>query len=431
MKKIRLGLIGCGRVGTAFCKLIADKASLYRQRDGLEFELAAIAVKHIDKERDSVVPKELLVQGWQKVIQRDDIDVVIELIGGGGDAKDALFESVGRGHHTVTANKVAMSFNGRELTELAAAKQCGLCFEASVGSGTPVIGPIANALSANRFSKVVGILNGTTNYILSRMTEDNISYEEALRHAIDLGFSETDPSFDVGGADAAHKLSILAAMAFGAEVLPSEIYTEGISEVTIQDIKLAASLGCVIKLLAIARRTSNGLELRVHPAMVSAKHPLASVQNEFNAFYFTGDISGEVMLYGKGAGPEPTASAVLSDAARLAKAQNSAWFTRQWGYENMEHVPIGDIETGYHLIFPVLDKPGIIGRITSILGSHNINIESAHAKIFESGKGGIVQIVSRLAKERDIRTAFKAVSELPLLSGKPGLYRIEFPSDSI
>lgn len=428
MKTVRLGLIGCGKVGTAFCRLLKEKEKLYRQRDGLEFEIVAVGVKHLEKERDPSVPKERIVQGWQKVTERTDIDVVVELIGGGGDAKDAIFDALKRGLHTVTANKVVLSGEGKTLTDLATKNKCGLCFEAAVGSGTPVIGPIANALSANRFEKVIGIVNGTTNFILSRMTENGVSYDEALQDAIRLGFAENDPSFDVDGLDAAQKLSILAALAFGVEVPPGEIYTEGVRAVSLEDIRLAGSFGYVIKLLAIGHRTPNGLELRVHPALVSDTHPLASVQNEFNAFYLTGDISGEVMLYGKGAGAEPTASGVLSDVARLAKYDNTTWFSRLWHYDDLEHVPIGDIETGYHLIFPVLDKPGIIGRITSTLGSYNINIESAHAQIPEPRNGtGLVQIVSRQAKERDVRAAFRAVSDLPLLSGPARLFRIEIP----
>ena len=375
------------------------------------------------------MPTDRIVEGWQKVTERKDIDVLVELIGGGGDAKDALFDALGRGLHTVTANKVVLSADGKALTDLAAKNKCGLCFEASVGSGTPVIGPIANALSANRFEKVIGIVNGTTNFILSRMTDQGMSYDEALKDAIRFGFAENDPTFDIDGLDAAQKLSILAALAFGVEVPPHEIYTEGIRNVSQEDIRLAAAFGYVIKLLAIGHRTPNGLELRVHPALVNDRHPLASVQNEFNAFFLTGDIAGEVMLYGKGAGPEPTASGVLSDVARLAKFDQTTWFSRLWHYDNLEHVPIGDIETGYHLIFPVLDKPGIIGRITSTLGTYNINIESAHAQIPDPGNGtGLVQIVSRKAKERDVRAAFKAVSELPLLSGPARLFRIEIPN---
>ncbi len=426
MKKIRIGLIGCGRVGTAFSRLVKEKGNLYRRRDEIDIEIVAIGVKHLGKDRDPCVPKELLVEGWQKVAERPDVDLLVELIGGGNDAREAVFDSLRRGRHTVTANKVVLSTEGKSLTELAVKNRCGLCFEAAVGAGTPVIGPIANALNANRFDKLVGIVNGTTNYILSRMTEGGISYEEALKDAVDKGFSETNPDFDVDGKDAAHKLSILSAMAFGVEAPPNEIYTEGIRSITQEDIRLAAAFGYVIKLLAIAHRTPNGLELRVHPALVSGNHPLASVNGEFNAFYLTGDISGEVMMYGRGAGPEPTAGAVLSDVARLAKTDQSTWFSRLWQYDDIEHVPIGDIETGYHLIFPVLDKPGIIGRITSTLGSYNINIESAHAQLPQTRNGtGLVQIACRSAKERDVRAAFRAVSDLPLLSGPARLFRIE------
>lgn len=432
MKTTRVGLIGCGKVGTAFCRLLEEKKSLYKKRDGLVFEIAAVGVKHIDKERAPHVPKDRIVEGWQQVTARDDVDIIVELIGGGGDAENAVFDAVGRGRHTVTANKVVMSSKGESLTALAAKNNCGLCFEAAVGSAVPVIGALTDALSADRFNTVIGIVSGTADFILSRMTEHGMPYEQALQEAVELGFAENDPSFDVDGLDAAQKLSILAALAFGADVPPNEIYTEGIRSIALEDIRLAQAFGCVIKLLAVGKRTQNGLELRVHPAMVDRRHPLAAMQNELNAFLLTGDISGETMLHGKGAGPEPTASAVLADTARLAKLGRSAGFSRRWHYDNLEHVPIGDIETGYHLIFPVLDKPGIIGRITSTLGSYNINIESAHAQIPEPRNGtGLVQILSRAAKERDVRAAFHAVSALPLLSGPARLFRIEIPSEQI
>jgi homoserine dehydrogenase len=425
MKRVRIGLVGCGKVGTAFCRLLKEKGPLFEKRDGIQLELAAIGVKHPDKERAPCVDRSLIVEGWQKVTELNDIDVLVELIGGAGDAKDAVYDALGRGHHTVTANKVLLSTEGSGLTELAIEKKRGLCFEAAVGSGTPIIGAIADTLSANRFEKLIGIVNGTTNYILSRMTEDKLAYDKALNDAIDKGFCEADPSFDIDGKDAAQKLSILAALAFGVEIPPEEIYTEGISNVTRADIELVQGFGYVIKLLAIGKRTTNGVELRVHPALVSARHPLASVRDELNAFLLRGDVSGDVMVHGKGAGPESTAGAVLSDVARLSHFEETPWLSRRWNYENLEHLPIGDVETGYHLIFPVQNKPGIIGRITSTLGSYGINIDSAHAHLADDqAEQGLVQILSRSARERDVRAAIKAVQELPLLTGNVKFYRV-------
>ena len=223
--------------------------------------------------------------------------------------------------------------------------------------------------------------------------------------------------------------SILAALAYGVAVPPEEILTEGIEHITADDIKAVAVFGYVIKLLSIAKRTPHGVELRVHPALVNSRHPLAAVRGELNAFYLSGDVSGEVMFYGKGAGPIPTAGAVLSDVVRLANFEKNTWLSRRWNYDNLEHVPTGDIETGYHLIFPVLDKPGIIGRITSTLGSYDINIESAHAHLPEPRNGyGVVQILSSNARERDIRAAISAVSELPLLCGNARFFRIAVPA---
>jgi homoserine dehydrogenase len=210
------------------------------------------------------------------------------------------------------------------------------------------------------------------------------------------------------------------------DVPASEIYTEGISRVTADDIRQVATFGYIIKLLAIGRRTPHGVELRVHPTLIDRRHPLAAVRDEFNAFFLTGDVTGEVMLYGKGAGPAPTAGAVLADIARLAGSSCGTWFERRWAYENLEHSPVGDIETGYYISFPVCDKPGVIGRIASTLGSYGINIGSAHAHLPEPRDGGgLVQIISNRARERDVRAALKAVRELPVLKGDPWFYRIE------
>jgi homoserine dehydrogenase len=426
MKTVRIGLLGCGVVGSELCRLIRDTRDLFERRDGVRFEIAAVGVAHLDKPRPEWVPADRIVRGWKTVTAMSGLDVVVELIGGTGDAAEAVFDSLGRGRHTVTANKALLSQSGLDLTRLAASKRCGLCFEAAVGGGVPIIASVAETLNANRFRRVAGIVNGTTNFILSRMKEDGLGYEAALRLARERGFAEPDASFDVEGTDAAQKLSILAALAFGVGIPAREIYTEGITGVTAQDMALVAGFGYVIKLLAIGRRTSHGVELRVHPALVSSRHPLAAVRDEFNAFFLAGDVTGEVMLCGKGAGPGPAAGAVLSDIARLARHDGTSWFERQWTYEDIEHVPIGDVETGYYMIFPVVDKPGVIGRIASTLGSYGINIESAHAHLPEPRNGhGLVQIISHRARERDVRAALKAVRDLPVLTGEPWFYRIE------
>ncbi|MFA6032828.1 MAG: homoserine dehydrogenase, partial [Myxococcota bacterium] len=337
MKKVRIGLLGCGTVGSAFCRLVAEKRSLYMTRDAIDFEIVAIGVSDIAKSRPGWVPKDRMVKGWREVIDPSRVDIVVELIGGVGEAKEAVFAALEQGIHTVTANKALLAAHGPALTRLAASKNCGLCFEAAVGGGVPVIASVAETLNANTFQSIIGIVNGTTNFILSRMTDEGLSYGEALGLAQQKGFAETDPSFDVEGKDAAQKLSILAALAFGVEVPGDQIYTEGITHVTADDIKLVATFGYVIKLLAIGHRTPNGVELRVHPSLIPARHPLAAVRDEFNAFFLTGDVTGEVMLYGKGAGPMPTAGAVLADVSRLAGQEGSTWFERRWAYENIEH----------------------------------------------------------------------------------------------
>ncbi len=426
MKKVRIGLLGCGTVGSAFCCLIKEKAALFQQRDDIDLEIVAIGVKNPDKPRRDCVPMDRIVKGWKQVTASDKVDVIVELIGGNGEAKNAIYDALGRGCHVVTANKALLASEGAALTELASKNNAGLRLEAAVGCGIPVIGSVAETLSTNEFSRIVGIVNGTTNFILSKMTDEGLSYEQALSLAKENGFAEADPSFDVEGKDAAQKLSILAALAFGVEAPDQEIYTEGISKISDQDIRLVSDFDYVIKLLAIGHRTAHGVELRVHPALVSSRHPLAAVRDEFNAFFMTGDVTGEVMLYGRGAGPVPTAGAVLSDVACLAKRHKATQSQRRWAYNDLEHVPIGDIETGYYMIFPVVDTPGVIGRIASTLGSYGINIASAHAHLPEPRDGkGIVQIVSRRAREREVRAALRAVRDLPVLTGDARFYRIE------
>ncbi len=426
MKTVRIGLVGCGTVGTAFCRLVNQKRELYRRRDNIDLQLAAIAVADPDKPRDPVVPRNLLVQGWQPVTRADDVDLVVELIGGADHAGAAVLDALARDKHVVTANKMLLAAKGQELTELAGKNGCGLGFEAAVGCGIPVIGSLAETLSANRFKGIVAIINGTTNFILSQMTTEGITYQAALALAQERGFAEADPSFDVEGRDAAQKLSILAALAFGVNVKDTEIHTQGITDITDKDIQLVAGFGYVIKLLAIGHRTHNGIELRVHPALVNRDHPLAAVRDEFNALFVQGDITGEVMLYGRGAGPVPTAGAVLSDVVRTASQQTTS--ERSWVYSDEEHVPHGDVLTGYYMIFPVQDTPGVIGKITTTLGKYGINIASAHAHLADvEPERGIVQIISDQARERDICAALEAVSHLSILKGPPRFYRIEVP----
>ncbi len=429
MKTVRIGLVGCGSVGTAFCRLVEEKADLLRTRDNLDLKITAIGVADPDKKREKCVPKDCIKKGWRHVTESKDVDVVVELIGGAGEARNALFDALERGRSTVTANKVLLASEGARLTELATRKKCSLGFEATVGCGIPVIGSVAETLSANHFQSIVGIVNGTTNFILSRMTNHGHSYDEALSLAQQRGFAEADPGFDVEGKDAAQKLSILAGLAFGVEVPDSEIYTEGIINIKASDMRLLAGFGYVVKLLAIGHRTSYGVELRVHPALISSRHPLASVGDEFNALFLTGDVTGEVMLYGKGAGPIPTAGAVLSDVVRLSRCDGTLWNDRRWAYNKVEHMPMGDIQTGYYMIFPVVNSPGVIGRIASTLGSYGINIASADAHLAQSEQEhGIVQIISLSARERDVRAALDAVKNLPVLADNPRFYRIEVPN---
>ncbi len=424
MKTVRIGLLGLGNVGAAFAKSVEDAREMIARRDRIDLVITRMGVADPGKTRPEWIPMDRVVGGWEAVVDSGEVDIVVELIGGVGEARKAVVRALERGLHVVSANKALLAREGVSLFGAACSGGGRLRFEAAVGGGVPVIAALTESLSGNRCTSIVGIVNGTCNYILSRMTEDGLSYGEALRSAQEKGFAESDPGFDVDGLDAAQKLQILSTIAFGIEVGPGEIYTEGITRVSPEDIELVSEFGYAIKLLAIARRSGHGVEMRVHPALVDQRHPLAAVRDEFNAFFLTGDLTGEIMLYGRGAGPSPTASAVLSDVLRLAAGDPGN--DRCWTWDDVEHVPIGDVVTGYHMFFPVLDRAGVIGRIASTLGSYGINIESAHAHLPPGRSGqGMVQILSRRARERDVRAALDTVTGLPVLTGKPWFYRIE------
>ena len=427
MTKVRIGLLGCGGVGSALCRLVTEKGDLFRVRDDLEFEIARIGVADPRRTRPQGVPLDRIVQGWTAVVSAGDVDVVVEAMGDPEQSGAAAMEALGRGLPVATASRRLVATHGAALAKLASSKRCGFGFEAALGGAVPVATTLMETLPANRFESVIGIASGTANFILSRMTEDGLSYAQALDKARERGLGRAECGAAIEeGKDAAWTLSALAALAFGVAVPAEEIHSEGIASVTPEDIRLVATFGYVVKPLAIARRTANGLELRVHPALVPMRHPLAAVRDEFTALYVEGDVTGESMLYGRGAGPTATAGALLGDVARLVRGRGTAFSERRWSYGTLEHIPIGEVVTGYHMFFPVVDKPGVIGRIASTLGTYGINIESAHAHLPDpEGARGLVQIISQKARERDVRAALRAVRELPVLTGDAWFYRIE------
>jgi homoserine dehydrogenase len=377
---VRVGLLGCGNVGAALVELIRTRSDDIAARTGLSLEVARVAVRSITKERSVALPDGVLTHDAAGVVTDPDIDVVVEVIGGIEPARELTLDAIKAGKPVITANKELLANVGAEL--FAAADHAGvdLLFEAAVAGGIPVIRPLRESLAGERIERVMGIVNGTTNYILTRMTEAGASYADALSEAQSLGYAERDPTADVEGYDAAAKAAIIASIAFGVRVVAGDVTNEGIAHITRADIDYAAKMGYVIKLLAIAeqREGSQGGEVgvRVHPAMVPAEHPLASVRDSFNAVFVEGAAVGDLMFYGRGAGGFPTASAVLGDLidAAVNRARGSHASIGVLGKARIR--PIDEVETAYYLNIDVFDRPGVLAAVAGVFGAHGVSIRS-------------------------------------------------------
>jgi len=427
MKQINIGLLGCGQVGIGLVKLLNQQSDFIRKRTGLELVIRHTLVRNVGRKR--AVKASNLTTDINRILQDDSIDIVVELLGGLEPARTYIIKALQAGKNVVTANKAVLAHHGREIFETARMVNCEVYYEAAVCAGIPVIRSIKEGLLANHINLLMGILNGTTNYMLTRMREDKLSLVDALKQAQALGFAEPDPTMDVQGLDTAHKLAILAALSFGIKVKPKDIYTEGIMGIDLEDIKNAEEFGYVIKLLAIAREVEgNKIELKVHPAMLPKVHPLASVRNEFNALYLHGSAVGDMMFYGKGAGPLPTASAILADIIELGnKPQTPAEppdiSTYNWG--NKKIVPIDQTVSEHYIRFPISDKAGVIGKIATVLGRNDISIYGATASLMPVKKAlGNVRVVTKQVKESQIQKAVLEINRLSIMRGKAVVVRI-------
>ncbi|HEY1830300.1 MAG TPA: homoserine dehydrogenase [Acidimicrobiales bacterium] len=375
---IRVALLGCGNVGAALAEILLTRQEDVAARTGIYLELVGIAVSSSRKSRPSTIPKELLTRDAAGLVARPDVDVVVELIGGLHPAHELIEAALRAGKPVVTANKALLATAGAELAEVAAAANVDLLYEAAVAGAIPVIRPLRESLAGEQIVRVMGIVNGTTNFILTRMEEDGTSYEDALAEAQRLGLAERDPSADVDGHDAAAKAAILAALAFGSDVVDSDVHREGISSISAADVAYAHKLGYAVKLLAIAELVDGGPEVsvRVHPAMVPKTHPLASVRGAFNAVFVEGAVSGELMLYGKGAGGGPTASAVLGDlvdASRNLRAGAPAPAPKRTSTTVRSQ---SEMRAAFYLSMDVADRPGVLAAVAKIFGDHNVSIRA-------------------------------------------------------
>lgn len=465
-KPVRVALLGCGNVGSALAELIRRRRSEIASKFGVELDIAAVAVRHPLAERKVALPPEIFTADAAEAASRKNVDVVVELIGGIHPAREILLAALQAGKSVVTANKELLADCGAELAAAASASGAKLLFEAAVGGGIPLIRALSESLAGESIKRVMGIVNGTTNYILSRMSEDGVSYAEALTEAQSLGYAEEDPTADVEGHDAAAKVAIMASIAFGGSVKGSDVYREGIAEVSVDDIVFARRLGYVIKLLGIVERSEDSdasVALHVHPAMVSLTHPLASVRGSFNAVFIEGEAVGELMLYGRGAGGLPTASAVMGDLIDAARAVGTNGTTGTFdavddgltdgtaldgapreGDGRPRRVdasdafddgltdgtapdggrhggarpslrpllirPIEELRTAYYLALEVEDRPGVLAAVASVFGAHEISILSME----QEGLGAEARLIfiTHVAREKDMRSTISSLREL-------------------
>jgi len=430
--RIGVGIIGFGTVGTGVAKVLLDNATLIRRRVGVPVELVCIADLDITRDRGIVLPSGLLTTDVTQVLNDPAIDVVIELIGGCDTAKRVILEAIDAGKHVVTANKALLALHGEEIFETALRKGVDLGFEASVGGGIPVIRALTEGLAGDTIQSIYGIINGTSNYILSRMTHEGHSFETILKDAQQAGYAEADPAFDVAGVDSAHKLAILVSLAYGTPVNFKEIYTEGITHVTPTDIAYAREFGFTIKLLAIAKLVDGEIEARVHPTMLPSVSPIAQVESVYNAIQLVGDAVGDVVLYGRGAGSMPTGSAVVSDVIAIARnllkgaiGRVPAASFQQDQRRPLRMKPMDEIRSLYYLRFTVVDRPGVLAQIAGELGRCEISISSMLQQGRREGQTVPVVIKTHMARERDVQAALREINRKVFVSEPATLIRIE------
>jgi len=429
MRKVNVGIIGFGTIGAGVVKALKERRKFLREKSGIDIEIVRICDKDLKTKRPVNVAKPLLTKFVGKVLYDPKIDIVVELMGGVHPAKDIALETLRSGKHFVTANKALLSDSGAEIFSLA--HELGLCvgFEASVGGGIPIIRALKEGFVANHIDLIYGIINGTSNFILTKMSEDGLSFEDALQIAQSNGYAERNSSLDISGGDSAHKLSLLALLGFGIEARPKDIYTEGITEIEACDIEYAKEMGYAIKLLAIAKRSNNDLELRVHPTLLPQKHLLSSVNDVYNAIFVKGDLVGDNLFYGKGAGAAPTSSAVISDIVAVAKTISKGCckvdrcisFTKD--ADRLKS--IAEVRTRYYVRFSAIDKPGVLAKISGILAKYGISIAHVTQKQRKSQKVVPIIMMTHEASERDMAKALKEIDSLGAMKKKSVRIRVE------
>ncbi|MGB0909341.1 MAG: homoserine dehydrogenase [Nitrospirales bacterium] len=430
--RITVGMIGFGTVGCGVAKVLLGNAEVISKRVGVPIDLVRIADLDIKTDRGVCLPDGVLTTDAQAVLQDSGIDIVVELIGGYDVAKRFMLDAIANGKSVVTANKALLAVHGEEIFHAATIAGVNLGFEASVGGGIPIIRAVTEGLVANEVSSMVGIMNGTSNYILTRMTDEGKGFQEILKDAQDNGYAEADPTFDIEGVDAAHKLALMVNLAFGTPVNIKEIHTEGISGLSTLDIEFAREFGFTIKLLSIAKFQDGEVEARVHPTLVPSASPIAQVGGVYNAIHVLGDAVGDVVLYGKGAGSLPTASAVVSDIVDIARSLLLNISSRvpitsyQWDRRVPVRIrPMEEISSMYYLRFVVRDQPGVLSQISGTLGQQGISISSVLQKGREEGAAVSLVIMTHRSSERAVQTALQVINGMSFVAEPTTLLRIE------
>lgn len=426
MEKVRIAILGLGNVGQGVWKILNANRNEIMIKCGYEIEVAKILVRDANKPRGVEVPEGIITTDVQDVFDDESIKIVVELMGGVEPAREYMLQAMRRKKHVVTANKLVLATQGEELFETAEKEGVLFYYEASVGGGIPVIREINESLTANKIEKLFGIVNGTTNYILTKMTLEGMDFDEALKEAQAKGYAEADPTSDIEGYDAAYKLAIMSSLSFGTKVDVSSIYREGISNISALDIANADRLGYVIKLLAIGKQDDNRLELRVHPTMVPKSHPIANVNDSFNAIFIKGNAVGDLMLYGRGAGDLPTGSAVIGDIISILRnnVDLSAASVLRKGLTPKEVQSPHENSSGYYIRLDVKDQPGVLGEIAAVLGKHNVSILTVNQDVKSEDSVSMV-LLTHETLEGNIAESVKDIKLLDRVNRVDNIIRIE------
>ena len=433
MKPIQVGLLGIGTVGSGVFTVLARNQEEIKRRAGRGIRIHTVADLNTQRAQELVKGQAEVVDDARKVIQNPEIDIVVELIGGYGIAKDLVLEAIAAGKHVVTANKALIAVHGNEIFKAAHAKGVMVAFEAAVAGGIPIIKALREGLSANRIEWIAGIINGTTNFILSEMRDKGLDFNTVLKEAQRLGYAEADPTFDIEGIDAAHKATIMSAIAFGVPMQFAQAHVEGITKLSAVDIKYAEQLGYRIKLLGITKKNPNGIELRVHPTLVPTKRLLANVEGAMNAVQVHGDAVGTTLYYGKGAGSEPTASAVIADLVDVTRLQTADPENRvphlafqPDAVQNIPILPMAEVTTSYYLRLAVADQAGVLAEITRILAAHDVSIDALLQKEAAEGESQTdLVILTHETKEKNLMAALSEIQDLKTVMGEIVKIRLE------